>query len=86
MSERSDQPRISPASAVALPSGTPAWVTPTLLESTIRLWSRRFGAPVSSADAIGILVRVGHLLDVLAPPSPARIRATRRAESPDKSE
>lgn len=43
----------------------PGWITLELIDKTMRLWSKRSGVPVSAEEAVGILLRVGTLLDVL---------------------
>lgn len=53
----------------------PSWVTADLLDRTQRLWSRRYGRSIDTAEAIGILVRVGKLMDLLHPKHAARPRA-----------
>lgn len=50
----------------SLPSGTPEWITPELVEATIRVWQPFYGkAQLSPADAVQILVGTGRLLAVL---------------------
>jgi hypothetical protein len=53
----------------------PAWVTPSLLALTVRVWSKRCGRPIDHAEAMDILLRVGRLMDVLKSPLSARSRA-----------
>lgn len=49
-----------------LPPGTPEWITPELVENTIRVWQSFYGkAQLSPADAVQILVGTGRLLTVL---------------------
>lgn len=49
-----------------LSSGTPEWITPELVEATIRVWQPFYGkAQLSPADAVQILVGTGRLLAVL---------------------
>jgi hypothetical protein len=49
-----------------LPRGAPSWVTIELLEKTRQVWGKKAGIPISSEDALGIILRVGTLLDVLS--------------------
>ncbi|MBX3359857.1 MAG: hypothetical protein KF705_00220 [Phycisphaeraceae bacterium] len=69
MRARRDQPedgvgRDSPQAP--LPPGTPEWITPDLVERTIRVWQPFYGkAQLSPADAVQILVGTGRLLAVL---------------------
>lgn len=49
-----------------LPPGTPEWITPELVDRTIRVWQPFYGkAQLSPADAVQILVGTGRLLAVL---------------------
>ena len=54
------------ADRAGLPPGTPGWVTVELLEKTRILWGKRAGFPISSEEALGIILRVSTLLDVLS--------------------
>lgn len=54
------------AARAGLPPGTPEWVTVELLEKTRVLWGKRAGFPISSEEALGIILRVSTLLDVLS--------------------
>lgn len=50
----------------AVPADAPAWITPELIDHTIRTWQPFYGkAQLSPADAVQILVGVGRLLSVL---------------------
>jgi hypothetical protein len=49
-----------------MPPGTPEWVTVELLERTRVLWGKRAGFPISSEEALGIILRVSALLKVLS--------------------
>lgn len=52
--------------AIALPQGTPAWVTPQLVERTLRVWQPRYASPLSVDDAVTMILAVGRLYDVVA--------------------
>lgn len=44
----------------------PAWITPALIELTIRIWQPFYGkAQLSAADAVQIIIRTGGLFSVL---------------------
>lgn len=43
------------------------WITPDLIRSTVRVWSARYGRPVTEAEAVTILLAAGRLLEVLTP-------------------
>jgi hypothetical protein len=48
--------------------GAPCWITTELIEATIRVWQPFYKNPLTRADALEILQRVGHLIDVLEDP------------------
>ncbi len=52
--------------AIALPPGTPAWVTPQLVERTLRVWQPRYASPLSVDDAVTMILAVGRMYDVVA--------------------
>lgn len=49
----------------AVPSGSPAWVSPELLALTIRTWQPYYEKPLTPEEAIAIIRNVGRLVDVL---------------------
>jgi hypothetical protein len=49
-----------------LPAGTPSWVTAELLQQTQELWTKKSGISIGPDEALGIILRVSTLLDVLA--------------------
>lgn len=52
---------------VSVPPDSPEWITPQLIESTLRVWQPFYGeAQLSPADAVQILVGTGRLLAVLS--------------------
>lgn len=46
----------------------PSWITPELIRRTLGVWQKRSPMPLSEADALDILVTVGHLADLLNDP------------------
>lgn len=54
------------AASVALPSGTPAWITPKLVELTQKVWQPYYDEPLTVEDSITILRNAGGLLEALA--------------------
>jgi hypothetical protein len=50
----------------SVPPGTPAWITPKLLRSTIDTWQPFYKEPLTLDDAVIILISVGRLFEVLA--------------------
>ncbi|MDX2199513.1 MAG: hypothetical protein SF069_11155 [Phycisphaerae bacterium] len=53
-------PQLDPGGG--LPPGTPAWITPAVVERTLRVWQPRYRAPLTQAEVIAILIRVDRLL------------------------
>ncbi len=51
---------------VPVPAGAPAWVTPELLDQTIRVWQPYYQHTLTAADALEMMLNVGHLFDVLS--------------------
>ncbi len=62
---QSSERRCATASAEALPSGTPAWITPELVELTQKVWQPYYDTPLTPEDAITILRNASGLLDTL---------------------
>lgn len=48
------------------PAGAPPWVTPELIEKTIKVWQRFYEAPLTTDDALGIILNVSGLVEVLS--------------------
>jgi hypothetical protein len=63
--DRSDGSRSTPAT-IRVPAGAPSWVTPELLEHTIRVWQPYYQVQLIPADALEIIMSVGQLVDVLS--------------------
>lgn len=53
--------------AITLPPGTPAWVTPQLVERTLRVWQPYYENPLTLNDALIMILAVGRLYEVVAP-------------------
>ena len=49
-----------------VPAGAPNWVTSELLAQTIEVWQPYYREPLTSDDALEMLLGVGRLLRVLA--------------------
>ncbi len=56
-------PATKPLAAASLPDGAPAWITPELIESTLRVWQPHYAIRLSPADAVTILRSVGRLFE-----------------------
>lgn len=54
-----------PATILELPPGTPKWITPELVELTIRVWQPGYAETISIAEAIGMIQIAGRLFDAL---------------------
>ena len=56
--------------AVALPSivpaGTPDWITPELIETTIRVWQPYYAELLTPEEAITMIRNVGQLFSALS--------------------
>ncbi len=69
MSRRNRQPdcqKPEEAARLVLPAGTPAWITPELIEATVRTWQPYYEAPLSTDDAIEIIRNAGLLFQALS--------------------
>ena len=49
---------------IAVPAGTPRWVTPELLADTLRVWQPYYGT-LTPQDGLSIILNVSNLFDVL---------------------
>lgn len=49
-----------------VPAGTPNWITPELIERTIRVWQPYYEALLTPEDAVTMILNVGRLFDVLS--------------------
>ncbi len=49
-----------------IPAGTPNWITPELVEATVRTWQPYYQAPLSIDDAIEMIRNAGLLFNMLA--------------------
>lgn len=46
-----------------VPAGTPEWVTPELVETTIRIWQPYYEARLTPDDAVTMILNVGRLYE-----------------------
>ena len=51
--------------SVRVPPGAPSWVTVELISTTIETWQPYYSIPVTEHDALGIILDVGRLLQVV---------------------
>jgi hypothetical protein len=53
-----------------VPAGAPDWITPELVEATIRTWQPYYAEVLSPEEAVTMIVSVGRLFDALSPGRP----------------
>jgi hypothetical protein len=53
-------------------NGTPVWITPELIQITLKVWQPRYKAQLSEDDARIIFLSVGHLVEALSRSGPRR--------------
>jgi hypothetical protein len=58
--------RLAPQEQTALPAGTPVWITTELVQLTLKVWQKHYKEPLSTQDAVTILLNAGQLFGVLA--------------------
>lgn len=56
----------APVEPTALPPGTPAWITLDLVRLTLKVWQKHYAKPLSTQDAVTIVLNAGQLFGVLA--------------------
>lgn len=56
----------APPELSALPPGTPEWITVELVRMTLKVWQKHYKEPLSTQDAVTILLNAGQLFGVLA--------------------
>ena len=53
-----------------VPAGAPDWITPELVEATIRVWQPYYQAIVTPEEAVTMILNVGRLFDALSSRTP----------------
>jgi len=53
-----------------VPAGAPDWITPELIEATIRVWQPYYQAIVTPEEAVTMILNVGRLFNALSSRSP----------------
>ncbi len=68
MTVRRTRKQVSSDSATSLvvPSGAPSWVTPELLEKTVKVWQPYYEEELIPEDALAIIMGVGRIFEFLA--------------------
>lgn len=49
-----------------VPAGAPDWITPELVEATIRVWQPYYANVISPEEAVTMIIDVGRLFDALS--------------------
>jgi len=49
-----------------VPAGTPDWITPELVEATIRVWQPYYRAILTPEEAVTMILNVGRLYQVFS--------------------
>lgn len=57
---------LAPQEQPVLPPGTPEWITVELVRLTLKVWQKHYKEPLSTQDAVTILLNAGQLFGVLA--------------------
>ena len=52
-----------------VPAGSPDWITPELVEATIRVWQPYYKEVLTPEEAVTMILTVGRLFDALSPGS-----------------
>ena len=60
-SNRSEKPP-----SVKVPPGAPAWVTPELIEHTLRVWQPYYDDHLIPEDALAMILNIGRIFEVLS--------------------
>ena len=68
MPSRDDRsPPMPPTYAMAnVPAGAPPWITPELIEHTLRVWQPFYESQLISEDALEIIMSVDRVSDLLS--------------------
>ena len=54
-----------PSDRFTVPAGAPNWITPELIEHTLRVWQPYYATPLTTDDALAIIQSVGRLIEVV---------------------
>jgi hypothetical protein len=71
MARRNRQPdcQIREDANSIVPAGSPDWITPELIEATIRVWQPYYEEVLTPEEAVTMILTVGRLFDALSPGS-----------------
>ena len=51
---------------VVIPPGTPDWITTELISLTLKVWQKHYKEPLTTQDAVTILLNAGQWFGILA--------------------
>jgi hypothetical protein len=68
MARRNRQPDCQPREDAKsiVPAGSPDWITPELVEATIRVWQPYYEEVLTAEEAVTMIFTVGRLFDALS--------------------
>lgn len=68
MPRRNRQPDCQPLGDAksVVPAGAPDWITPELVEATIRVWQPYYTDVITPEEAVTMILDVGRLFDALS--------------------
>jgi hypothetical protein len=72
----------NPPLALVVPAGAPRWVTPELIQHTLRVWQPYYDHPLIPADALAIIMGVSRIVEVLSGGDREAIRGLGPREQP----
>ena len=67
---------------VQVPAGAPRWVTPELIEHTLRVWQPYYRDPLIPEDALEMIMGVSRIVDVFSGGDREAIRSPGPREQP----
>jgi|GEM_PF-1587610 len=62
---RDKPPQTSEPNEVRVPAGAPTWVTPELIQHTLRVWQPFYEHPLTPQDALGMILSTGRIVEAL---------------------
>lgn len=72
----------SHATPLVVPSDAPAWVTPEMIEKTLKVWQPYYEQELIPEDALAIIMGVGRILEFLTEGSDETIRRPSSRQQP----
>ncbi|WP_437191148.1 hypothetical protein [Planctomicrobium sp. SH527] len=62
---RDKPPQTSDPNEVRVPAGAPTWVTPELIQHTLRVWQPFYEHPLTIQDALDMILSTGRIAEAL---------------------